>query len=226
MLFRKFWLVVWSGYFCILHRVRYFRVCFVFLVWLICYIYEGVFWRPWVSERLGKEGWILCKDWNHILYFQKDITQQSYHFLKHEIVVYCLNTTIFSASNSLCYLLPTQKKKHMIYKTLTLTNYTLAKIYPKMQKHIGREEPTLDRTHPLRHTYTPSSIKVLFSKNQVKSSFRKCIATTIKIYIPQYSKNMIYKPLQPHFDWGRMISSHERFILCSYPHQNFKARNK
>ena len=54
------------------------------------------------------------------------------------------------------------------------------------------EEVTFEPTPPLKHIYTPPSIKVLFSQNQCKSSFRKFTTKSIKTYTSQYNENMIH----------------------------------
>ena len=74
---------------------------------------------------------------------------------------------------------PWYKKKHLVTTI-------------KMQNHLKTEEITLDATPPLKHIYTPPSIKVLFPLNQCKSSFRKFTANSIKTYTSQYNKNIIH----------------------------------
>ena len=61
-----------------------------------------------------------------------------------------------------------------------------------MQNQIQTEEVTLEPTPPLKRICTPPSIKVLFSINQYKSSFRKFTTKSIKTYTSQYNKNMIH----------------------------------
>ena len=61
-----------------------------------------------------------------------------------------------------------------------------------MQNHIKRKKVSIEHTPPIKHTYTPPSIKVLFGQNQCKSSLRKFATKYIKTYSYHCKNNMIY----------------------------------
>ena len=45
------------------------------------------------------------------------------------------------------------------------------------------------------------------------------------IHLPMQQKHDS-RLLLPHFDWGRILSSHKRLFLCSYPHESFSNKKQ
>ena len=104
------------------------------------------------------------------------------------------------------------------------STYPITHRHQEMQSQMKTEEVTLEPISPLKRTYTPPSIEVLFPLNQCKSSFRKFMTNSSQ-HTPPITTKTWYKT-SSHINWGRILSSYQRLILSSHSHQNLQKRNK